>query len=146
MSTIREDLNVCSNNILNDDFRKSKLGELLTLLIDSATYTQTAVAVTANVSAALTAVPTAVFQVDATTATVAGIKTLRIGPISGEDAIVPATGEVVWRPGQSQLLFAAADVVTAMSILYSSTLNKASALAGSLESDGGAGIPGTSTP
>lgn len=135
--SIRDDLNVASNNILADDFRKSRLGELLTLLIDAAAYTQTAVVPAADV-ATLAAVPTGLFQVEATAAAVTGVKTLRIGRISGEDAIIPATGECVWQPGTATILFAAGDAVTAVSALYSTATNKASCLAGSMETDGGA--------
>lgn len=135
--SIREDLNVASNNIIADDFRKAHFGELLALLINAAAYTETGLTPASNVATVAT-LPTAVFQVAATAATTTGVKTLRIGRVSGSGAIVPATGECVWQPGTKTILFAAVDAVTAVSVLYSVAATKASCLAGSMETDGGA--------
>lgn len=133
MSTIRTDLNNSQMQINADNLRRLQFGEVLTLLIRGLTATEAGVVPAANV-ATMAAAPVAVLQVNATAATVTGIKKLRVGPITGNGALVPATGEVVWPGGTStKLLFAAADAVTACSLTYSKTTDLVSVLMASLE-------------
>lgn len=127
---LRQVMNTNNPNQLSDALKDLPLGELLTFLIKGATPTQTGVVPSSNV-ATLAAVATGMFQVNATTATVTGIKTLLRGKISGTGALVPATGECVW-DGANKLLFAAADAVTAVSATYSVAADKASVLEGAL--------------
>lgn len=103
---------------LADVLKDLRLGDLLALLIRMITATETGVTPASNV-ATLANVPTLMLQINATTATVTGVKTLLIGPITGAGAIVPATGFAVWSPGTKKVLFAAADAVTAASFTYS---------------------------
>lgn len=115
--SLRDDINNANPNFIADLLRRIGLGELITFLLNAATFTETGITVTANVTT-MAAVPTALFRVNATTATVTGEKKLRVGPITGPNALVPATGEVIW-DGATKLLFAGADVVTVAKFLYS---------------------------
>lgn len=118
MSTLRELLNRSKANLntLSDAVGDLELGDLIVLLINDLTATETGVVPASDV-ATLAAQPTAMFQINATAGTVTGIKKLLKGPISGEDAVVPKTGEAVW-DGGTQVLFNAADAVTAASFTY----------------------------
>ena len=53
------------------------------------------------------------------------MKKILRGPISGEDAVIPITGEAVW-DGGTRVLFAAADAGTTASFTYSRTTDLAS--------------------
>jgi hypothetical protein len=114
---LRDDINNANPNFIADLLRRLGLGELLVFLLNAATFTETALTVTAS-KMTLAAIPTALFRVNATTATTTGEKKLIKGPITGPNAIVPATGECVW-DGATTILFAAADVVTVGKALYS---------------------------
>lgn len=105
---------------LADVLRALGFGNLLGLLIRGLTATETGVTVTAHV-ATLANVPAenSLYQVNATTATATGIKTLLVGPITGPGAITPAPGQAVWVPGTKTVKFNAADAVTAASFTYS---------------------------
>jgi hypothetical protein len=112
---------------LADVLKDLRLGDLLALLIRGLTPTETGVVPSAHL-ATLANVPTVMLQVNATTATVTGIKTLFIAPTSGPGAYVPLTGQCVWWPGTKKVLFAAADAVTAASFTYSVGTEAASIL------------------
>ena len=71
------------------------------------------------------AIPTAVFQVNATTATTTGVKKLRKGVV-GTD--VPATGECIWQPGTKTIALAVVDAVTVCAVTYSVATDKASCM------------------
>ena len=120
--TIRADLNTASPNQLADELRTIKFGDLvgfITQKIVAGTglgYTEADVVPAANI-ATLSAAPTVILPVNAGTATVTGVKTLKRGPITGPSAIVPATTECVW-DGNTSVLFATADAVTKVSFLY----------------------------
>lgn len=64
--------------------------------------------------------PTAVLDVNATAGTTAGRKKLRVGPVTGSNALAPATGEVIW-DGGVKLLFSAVDAVTAVQVIATRT-------------------------
>lgn len=115
--SLRDELNKSDPNRTPDVGREIQMGELLALVIAGLTPTETGVSPSSDI-ATLAAQPNALFQIDATAGTVTGIKKLLKGPISGEDAVVPQTGEAVW-DGGTQVLFAAADAVTAASFTYS---------------------------
>lgn len=131
LSTLRQDFNDSSPNNVADLRRRLQSGDLLTLLIKSLTATEAGVVPAANV-ATLAATPTSLFQVNATTATVTGIKKLRRGPITGSGAITPATGEAVW-DGGTKVLFNVADAVTVASFTYVTAADKASIMLAGLE-------------
>ena len=59
----------------------------------------------------LGATPKALIDVEATAGTTTGKKKIRRGEITGDNALVPATGEVIFN-GTTGLLFAAVDAVT----------------------------------
>jgi len=122
--SLRTDLNANQPNRLSDGLADIKLGELLSYLINRLTPTQAGLVPASHV-ATMAAQPAALFQVNATTGTVTGVKKLLRGPISGEDAVVPATGEVVW-DGGTNLLFATSDAVTAVSVTYALATDLAS--------------------
>lgn len=124
--TLRAELNKSDPNRTPDVGREVQMGELMTLLIAGLTPTETGVVPSSDV-ATLAAQPNAMFQIDATAGTVTGIKKLLKGPITGEDAVVPKTGEAVW-DGGLQVLFNAADAVTAASFTYSVDGDTASVL------------------
>lgn len=126
MATMRELLNQSNLNQLADVLGDIEFGELLTLVIQGLTATEAGVVPAAHV-ATLANQPSAMFQINATTATVTGIKKLLKGPITGEDAVVPRTGEAVW-DGGVKVLFAAADAVTAASFTYARSTNSSSVL------------------
>ncbi len=116
--TIREALNNAVLQELPGLFQQIGLGDFLCYLMDQATPTQAAAAVTSN-RITLSNAARRVLDVVCTTGTVTGRKKLLIGPTTGNGAIVPQTGEVVWDgPGTSTLLFAVADGVTAADFFY----------------------------
>ena len=123
---LRNDLNDGNLNQIADEFRQIKMGELVSLLISKLGFTETDVVPSANV-ATLANQPSAIFQVNAGTATVTGVKKLLKGPITGPRAIVPATGECVW-DGGLHVLCAAVDAVTKVSFVYAQATDKASIL------------------
>jgi len=122
--SIRTELNANAPNRLADMLHGISLGELLSLLIKNITPTETGVTPSSNV-ATLAATPTAMLQVNATTATVTGIKTLIF---SG----TPVTGQALWVPGTATVTFAAADAVTAASFTYAKSTDKASIIEASV--------------
>lgn len=124
--SFRTSLNANSPTQLPDVGAAIAHGEILSFLLEKATPTDAGLVPAANV-ATLTGQPTAVFQVNATAGAVTGIKTLRKGPIAGDDSIVPASGECVWDLGV-KILFAASDAVTAVSVTYAKSTDKASIL------------------
>ena len=125
-SIMRDTLNSGNPNTLGDASQALPLGELLSYVIAKLGFTETGIAVTANV-ATLAAQPTAIFQVVGITAVPAStVKKLRKGPITGPNAIVPAAGEAVW-DGALSVLFAAADVATTASFTYAVATDLASA-------------------
>lgn len=102
-------------------------GDLVALLIRGLTATEAGVTPSSNV-ATLANTPATMLQVNVTAGTVTGVKTLRVGKVSGTGAIVPATGECVWEPGTKKVLFAAADAATAVSFTYSTGTEAVSCL------------------
>ncbi len=91
---------------------------------------ENALALTANV-ATLANAPKALIDVEATAGTTTGRKKIRQGAITGDQALVRATGEVIW-DGTTGLLFAAVDVVTAVRVTYTQAADD---VASSLQSD-----------
>lgn len=131
MSTtgIRDTLNSGNPNVLGDACQAIGLGEMLSLLIATAgasapTDTLAGGDIVSHL-ATMAAVPTALFYVNGTVGTVTGVKKLRKGPVSGPNAIVPATGECVW-DGGLHILFAAVDAITTCTLLYATSANLAS--------------------
>jgi len=116
--SIRTELNNNAPNRLADNLHGVQLGEVLSFLIEKATPTETGVVPSANV-ATLANQPTAMLQVNATTAGSTGIKTL----ISSG---TPIAGQALWVPGTKTVTFAAADAVTAASFTYVQATDKAS--------------------
>jgi hypothetical protein len=94
------------------------LGTLLGYITENLSYTETGIPVTSNVATLANApVANGLFQCKATAGTTQGVNKLRQGPITGANAIVPATGECVW-DGNVSVLFAAVDAVSAASFTY----------------------------
>jgi hypothetical protein len=124
--SLRDTLNDNNLNQAEDALSAISLGELLTLLIKNSTATEAGLVPAAD-QITLAATPTALFQINATAGAVTGVKRLRKGPITGSGAIVPATGEAVW-DGGTKVLFASVDAVTAASVLYAKSTDKASIL------------------
>ncbi len=121
---MRTELNTADQNRLSPALSLEQggiaFGEAMALLLTNAyteNPTETGLDVTSDLCEPLAAQPVQLFIVDATTATSTGVKKLLIGPISGDGAITPAAGEVVWDGGLN-LLFAAADAVTKAAVLY----------------------------
>jgi len=120
-STIRDSLNSGNPNRVADALRSISFGDLLNLLASALTATETGVTVTANV-ATLANQPTAFVLANATTATSTGIKALKIGQITGPNAVIPNPGEAVW-DGNKKVLFNVADAVTAAAFTYATAAN-----------------------
>ena len=128
-------------NQLGDAALKGGLGTLLAYLINKfgsvVGYTDTGKAVTSNV-ATLTAAPVSNGLFQCVVASVSGgsatgVKKLRVGPISGSNALVPAAGECVW-DGGVKVLFAAADLAATASFTYAVAADTASSLLADLPS------------
>lgn len=100
---------------------KADQANLRTALIAAGGNTEQGITVTANV-ATLANQPRALLSIIATAAGVTGVKKLRIGVVTGPQALVPATGEAVW-DGGVKVLFSSIDAVTAASFLYTRTAN-----------------------
>jgi hypothetical protein len=131
MSTtgIRDTLNSGNPNVLGDAAQAIGLGELLSLMIATAgagapTDTLAGGDIVSSL-ATLAAVPTALFYVNGTVGTHTGVKKLRKGPVSGPNALVPATGECVW-DGGLHILFASVDAITTATVLYATASDLAS--------------------
>lgn len=122
-STLRDSFNTADTNRVDSGFNQLQLGELLTLLIQASTPTESSVTVTSNV-ATLAATPTAIFQCNASAGTTTGVKKLLIGT----SATVPAVGQCVWVPGTNTVKFNSADAVSAAHFLYATSVISASAL------------------
>ena len=129
--TIRNDLNTGLPGRLASAQQKINFGELISYIVAKLTATESGVTVTTNV-ATLANTPSAVFQINATAGTTTGVKKLRQGPITGTNALVPATGEAVWDGGK-KVLFAAVDAITTASFTYAQTTDLASDTMGTLE-------------
>jgi hypothetical protein len=117
--SLRTELNQADPDRLANVFTELQMGELINTLIAglaTAGYTETAQAVTSNVRT-LNAIPSALFQVTATTAHTTGVKQILKGAVSGPAAIVPGIGYCVW-DGGNKILFNTVDAVTACSVLY----------------------------
>lgn len=119
--TLRDTLNTSNPNRLADALNVLEFGELLNLLLSGLTATETGVSATSSV-ATLANQPSALVLINATTATTTGVKKLRKGPITGPNAIVPATGEAVWDGGK-KVLFATVDAVTVAAFTYATAAN-----------------------
>lgn len=115
-SNLRGSLNESNQNRIADALRGSGLGDMLNALVIALAATESGLVPASNVIT-LANQPSTVFDVNATAATTTGHKQLLIGPISGAGAVVPATGQCVWDGGK-KILFATADVVTAVSVKY----------------------------
>ena len=116
MATLRELLNSSQLNTLADALGDLELGDLVVLMINELTATETGLSPTANVSTLATP-PTSVFLVNVTAGASTGIKKLLKGPISGEDAVIPKAGEATW-DGGTKILTNAADAATAVAVTY----------------------------
>jgi len=117
--SLRTELNQADPDRLSSAFTELQLGELTNAVIAglaASGYTETTQTVTSNIRT-LNAVPSAIFQVTATTATHTGVKTLLKGAPSGASALTPLPGQCVW-DGGLHILFATVDNVTACSVLY----------------------------
>jgi hypothetical protein len=127
--TVRDQLNgVEVANNLPDLAVSVQLGEVLTFLLEKASFTETGISVTSNV-ATLANQPTQIFMaVGITSAPASTTKTLLKGPISGTGAIVPATGQCVW-DGAKKVLFAAGDLAATASFTYATATDAASVTA-----------------
>lgn len=126
-TTVRDQLNgVQTANNLFDLCQSVGLGELLSYVVNKMAYTETGIAVTANV-ATLANAPTAqgLFKCVVATGTSTGMKKLLKGPVSGANAIVPAAGECVW-DGGVKVLFASADAAATASFTYAVSTELAS--------------------
>jgi hypothetical protein len=64
--------------------------------------------------------PSGLIQVNAVAGTTTGVKKVRRGAVSGTNALVPLTGEVIWDGGK-KLLFSATDAVTSAQVTYAQT-------------------------
>ena len=116
-TSVRDALNKANPNILAEALKATGAGELLSYAISKMGFTETGIAVTSNV-ATLAAQPTALLQcVGITVAPASTVKKLRVGPITGPNALVPATGECIW-DGALSVLFAAVDVAATASFTY----------------------------
>ena len=117
--SLRTELNQADPDRLSSAFTELQAGELINAIIAglaASGYTETTQTVTSNIRT-LNAVPSAIFQVTATTATHTGVKTLLKGATSGANAVTPLTGQCVW-DGGLHILFATVDNVTVCSVLY----------------------------
>jgi hypothetical protein len=129
-TSVRDQLN--GTNLTNNvaDLALSiGLGEVLSYLLSKATYTETGIAVTSNVST-LANQPTSQGLFQCVVASVSGgsatgVKKLLKGPISGSGAIVPAAGECVW-DGAKSVLFCATDLALTASFTYAVSTDEAS--------------------
>jgi hypothetical protein len=112
--SLRTELNNPNFGRLGSVLQELQLGELLNLSFNGMPYNEVAspgvgLTVTSNV-ATLNAQPTQIFKANAMTGTTTGIKKVLRGPITGKDAVVPASGQCVW-DGNVSVLFAAIDAV-----------------------------------
>ncbi len=126
--SLRASFDTADPEQMADCFRDFRLGEFLSYVISRVGYTETGIAVVANVST-LAAVPTALFQcVIATTgAAGTGVKTLLKGPITGQGALVPAPGECVW-DGGVRVLFNVVDAALTASFTYATVLTNVASI------------------
>ena len=139
-SSLQAVINSGNLNNISDAFAKMALGDFLSLFIAAtavASPTEAAVVPVANV-APLASQPTTngLFQVNVKTVGAGGatgIKKLRRGPISGPNAIVPASGECVW-DGMKSILFAAVDAALTVDVLYAVATTAASCMLADLPS------------
>lgn len=116
MATIRAQLNTASPTDTADLNRAIAVGDMLDFLLAQATFTETGVTVTSSV-ATLANAPSALFIVQATTATSTGVKKLLIGPTTGDGAITPDAGYCVW-DGNVTVKFNSTDAVTVAKFMY----------------------------
>lgn len=125
-STLRDSLNTADPNRLPVAAQSIPLGELLTKVIADMTPTEAALVPAAEVLT-LAAQPTAVLQINQITGTTNGVKKLLKGPITGNGAVVPATGEAVW-DGGTKILMAAVDAAATVDVTYVTDADQASIL------------------
>lgn len=119
-TTLRDSFNASEPNRVPSALQDVALGELLTLVINGLTATESAVAVSSNI-ATLAAAPIQLFQINATSGTTTGAKKLIKGSADAAGVItpVPVTGEATW-DGARRVRFAVADGATAASFTYTS--------------------------
>ena len=131
--SIQSALNSGNPNQLGDAAAAAHIGDLLAYAISKMTPTEAGVAA----GAAMAAQPVALLQVVGITAGAdRSTKKLRRGLISGEGALVPAAGEVIWDGGLN-LLFAAADLVATYDVTYTLATDKASIMLADLTAGAG---------
>ena len=115
--SIRSELNNPNLGRLSANLQELQFGELLNLAFAGMAYNEVAspgvgLTVTNNV-ATLATQPTQIFLANAMTVSggsATGIKKVLRGPITGDAAVVPASGQCVWN-GNVSVLFAASDLV-----------------------------------
>lgn len=125
-SNLRGSLNSANLNRVGDALQASGAGDLLNALIIAMSATESGLVPSSNV-VTLANVPSTLFDVNATAGTTTGHKQLLEGQITGPNAIVPATGQCVWDGGK-KILFAAVDVVTAVSVKYAKAADATASL------------------
>lgn len=113
---IRDTLDSGDANRLGAVQAEIGLGSLVNDLVLAMTATEAGVTVTSNV-ATLANAPKCLLHVNVTAGTTTGVKAVKKGPITGPNALTPATGECVW-DGNKSVKFATADAATAASFWY----------------------------
>ena len=116
--SLRTELNNPTLGRLASVLQELQFGELLNLAFAGMPYNEVAspgvgLTVTTNI-ATLNAQPTQIFKANAMTVSggsATGIKKVLRGPITGQNAVIPASGQCVW-DGNVSVLFAACDLVT----------------------------------
>lgn len=123
---LRTELNNANPNRTDPAFASVNFGSTLNALIKALTFTETGVVPASNVGTLANApepvsgnsVGGGLLRILATAETgTVHEKLLKIGVITGTQAITPAPGECVWDGGK-KILFNTADAVTAFSALY----------------------------
>lgn len=111
---------------------KTKVNAILAALRLVGGATEQAVTVTSNV-ATLASTPSTLLIANATSAGSTGMKEILTGPITGQSAVIPKTGQCTW-DGGVKVLFAVGDAVTAADFMYAKAGDATvSALRGSVE-------------
>lgn len=113
--SIRNEMNGAGENRMNDALRELGFGDLVNALIGTLAATETGISITNNV-ATMANQPSYLWQVNGIGGT-AGIKTILRGPITGNQKVTPAPGQVVWDGGK-KLLFNVADANTTTTLRY----------------------------
>jgi hypothetical protein len=115
-TSLRDTLNTSDLNRIASAGQVMQQGELMNALLNALAATETGVSVSGS-KASLANQPTSMVKINATAGTTTGVKKLRIGALTGPNAIVPATGEAVW-DGAKTVQFAAVDAVTTAAFTY----------------------------